>query len=128
MTQNWFVLPPVQEYYYRTKNLSYKSLPPLRNDCIGGSGLLAMDLLYPKPNAEIFIPRELDGSPGQALFQVAHRSANSIIYWHLDGEYLGFTQKTHHLSLSAPAGTHLLTLVDEDGEILSQSFKIISNP
>ncbi len=128
ITQNWFVLPPVQEYYYRTKNLSYKSLPPLRNDCIGGSGLLAMDLLYPKPNAEIFIPRELDGSPGQALFQVAHRSANSIIYWHLDGEYLGFTQKTHHLSLSAPAGTHLLTLVDEDGEILSQSFKIISNP
>ncbi|HCM75470.1 MAG TPA: penicillin-binding protein 1C, partial [Cytophagales bacterium] len=49
ITQNWFVLPPVQEYYYRTKNLSYKSLPPLRNDCIGGSGLLAMDLLYPKP-------------------------------------------------------------------------------
>jgi penicillin-binding protein 1C len=125
---NWFVLPPVQEYYFRTKNLSYKTLPPVRSDCGGGSRLIAMDLVYPKPNASIFIPRELDGSFGLVLFQAAHRSSSSTIYWHLDGEYIGATRKSHQLSLSAASGAHLLTLVDDDGEILTESFMILSNP
>ena len=125
---NWFVLPPVQEYYFRTKNLSYKPLPPVRSDCGGGSRLMAMDLVYPKPNASIFIPRELDGSSGLVLFQAAHRSSSSTIYWHLDGEYIGATRKLHQLSLSAASGAHMLTLVDGDGEILTQSFTILSNP
>lgn len=125
---NWFVLPPVQEYYFKSKNLSYKPLPPLRSDCAGGSRLVAMDLIYPKPGASIFIPRELDGTPGRVLFQAAHRSSSSTIYWHLDGEYIGSTKKTHQLSLSAASGPHSLTLVDDDGEILTQSFIILSDP
>lgn len=125
---NWFVLPPVQEYYFRTKNLSYRPLPPIRSDCGGGSRLVAMDLVYPKAGASIFIPRELDGSPGMVLFEAAHRSSSSTIYWHLDGEYIGSTQKTHHLSLSTSAGVHSLTLVDNEGEILTQSFTVLSNP
>ncbi|MBX2943145.1 MAG: penicillin-binding protein 1C [Cyclobacteriaceae bacterium] len=125
---NWFVLPPVQEYYFRSKNISYKPLPPLRSDCGGGAKLVAMDLVYPKQGASIFIPRELDGTPGRVLFQAAHRSSSSTIYWHLDGEYIGFTKKTHQISLSATFGHHSLTLVDDDGEILTQSFTILSNP
>lgn len=125
---NWFVLPPVQEYYFRSKNISYKPLPPLRSDCGGGAKLVAMDLVYPKQGASIFIPRELDGTPGRVLFQAAHRSSSSTIYWHLDGEYIGFTKKTHQISLSATFGHHSLTLVDDDGEILTQSFTILLNP
>ncbi|GAB1445915.1 hypothetical protein MASR2M41_16510 [Flammeovirgaceae bacterium] len=125
---NWFVLPPVQEYYFRSKNISYKPLPPLRSDCGAGAKLVAMDLVYPKQGASIFIPRELDGTPGRVLFQAAHRSSSSTIYWHLDGEYIGFTKKTHQISLSATFGHHSLTLVDDDGEILTQSFTILSNP
>lgn len=125
---NWFVLPPVQEYYFRAKNLSYKPLPPIRADCLGATSLIAMELVYPKPNASIFIPRELDGSSGRVLFQVAHRSATSTIYWHLDGEYIGSTKMAHQLSISAPAGVHSLTLVDDKGEMLEQKFKVISNP
>lgn len=127
-TVNWFVLPPVQEYYFRAKNLSYKSLPPIRSDCLGASGLAAMELVYPKPNASIFIPRELDGSSGSVLFQVAHRSSTSTIYWHLDGGYLGSTKMTHQLSMTAPVGVHTITLVDDKGEMLEQTFNVISNP
>ena len=124
----WFVLPPVQEYYYEPKNISYKPLPPLRRDCQGGSKWAAMDLVYPKQGAALFIPRELDGTPGKVLLQAAHRSPASTVYWHLDGEYLGSTRKMHQLSLSAPAGRHSLTLVDGDGEVLTRSFTILSNP
>lgn len=127
-TVNWFVLPPLQEYYFRSKNLSYRPLPPTRIDCVTGSNYAVMELLYPKPGASMFIPRELDGSPGRALFQVAHRSTSTTIYWHLDGEYIESTKNTHHLALSPTSGPHSLTLVDDNGEILTQSFRVLSNP
>ncbi len=63
--ENWFILPPVQEHYFRTKNLSYKSLPPFRTDCMISSPVMSMDLIYPKPSSRIFIPRELDGRLGK---------------------------------------------------------------
>ncbi len=31
--QNWFVLPPAMEWYYKSKNPSYKTLPPMRPGC-----------------------------------------------------------------------------------------------
>jgi penicillin-binding protein 1C len=123
-TVTWFVLPPVQEYYYRTKNLSYKSLPPFRRDCENPANLPAMDVIYPKLNAQIFIPRELDGQPGSALFEVAHRNHQATIYWHLDGDYLGATRGTHRLPVAPKPGKHLLTLVDDQGEVFERSFFI----
>lgn len=125
---SWFVLPPVQEYYFKSKNLSYKSVPPLRKDCANASPHDEMDLVYPKPGASIFIPRELDGTPGKVLFQAAHRSPKSVIYWHLDDQYIGFTKNNHRLTIAPPAGMHTVTLVDDAGQILTQSFKILSNP
>ncbi len=124
---DWFVLPPAQAYYFKNKNLSYKPLPPLRRDCTESS-LVAMELLYPKPGASIFIPRELDGAPGLTLFQAAHRSTEATIFWHLDGVYMGSTKKNHQISLSAAPGAHLLTLVDDKGEILTQPFQILQSP
>lgn len=119
---SWFVLPPVQEYYYRTKGLSYKSLPPFRRDCLNPSTISAMELVYPKLNARIFIPRELDGQPGSALFEVAHRNHQTTIFWHLDGNYLGSTRGTHRFAVAPKSGKHLLTLVDDEGEILERNF------
>nr|HPH47126.1 penicillin-binding transpeptidase domain-containing protein [Chryseolinea sp.] len=122
---NWFVLPPAQEYYYRQKNASYKILPPFRGDCIGTSPLASMDLIYPKPNAKIFIPRELDGKLGSAVFELAHRNNTTTVYWHLDGHYVGSTQKSHRLALKPTLGKHKLTLVDEKGESLEELFEVL---
>ena len=89
---SWFVLPPAMEWYYKSKNPTYKELPPLRSDC-ETNGLNAMEIIYPKQFSKIYVPVELDGSMGKTIFQVAHRKANAIIYWHLDGNYIGSTQK-----------------------------------
>lgn len=125
---NWFVLPPVQAYYYKTKNLSYRTLPQAKPGCNISDQMAAIDLIYPKGDASIFVPREIDGTPGKALFQAAHRNSQSTVYWHLDGDFIGSTRKIHQLALSADPGVHNLTLVDDKGEILSQSFQIISAP
>ncbi len=125
-SQTWFVLPPVQEYYYRDHHLSYRSLPPLRKDCADAAGIVAMDMIYPKTDSRIFIPRDLDGLPGSTVFQAAHRSPGATIYWHLDGQFIGSTTSPHRFTLSPGEGAHQLTLVDERGETLGKAFRVIS--
>ena len=120
----WFTLPPVQEFYYRNKYLSYRVLPPFREDCDQGASV-QMELIYPKLNARIFIPRDIAGNPGSAVFELAHHNPSATVYWHLDGEYLGVTKKTHHLPVNPAEGKHTLTLVDEQGQSLERRFEVI---
>lgn len=123
--KSWFVLPPAMELYYKTKNSSYAELPPFRGDC-EITGANAMEIIYPKQFSKIYVPVELDGTLGNTVFKVAHRSATSTVYWHLDNEYIGSTQGNHQLGLRPEEGQHLLTLVDESGETLVQRFEIVS--
>ena len=123
---SWFILPPTQDFYYRSRNTTAKTLPPFRQDCIVSSPVISMDLIYPKPNAKILIPRELDGNPGNAVFELAHRNPSATVHWHLDGSYLGSTQKRHNFSVNPSVGKHTLVLVDENGEALEEHFEVLS--
>ncbi|HEX5171772.1 MAG TPA: penicillin-binding protein 1C [Cyclobacteriaceae bacterium] len=123
---NWFVLPPVQEYYYRPKNISYKVLPPVRQDCQVQGNITNMDLIYPRPDSKIFIPKELDGSAGSSIFELAHRDPNSTVYWHVDGVFIGATFQKHQMAIQSGKGNHVLTLVDDTGEILERAFHVLS--
>ncbi|MFZ5999771.1 MAG: penicillin-binding protein 1C [Bacteroidota bacterium] len=125
--KTWFVLPPVQEYYYKSHHASYKALPPYRADCYNPSSIAAMDLIYPKWNSKIFVPRGIDGTPGQAIFQVVHRDPSAAVYWHIDGKFVGSTQNSHKLPFSLADGEHQLTLVDAAGETLERRFSVISS-
>jgi penicillin-binding protein 1C len=48
------------------------------------------------------------------------------VYWHLDGEYIGSTKKSHHLPINPGEGKHVLTVIDEQGELLERHFEVIS--
>jgi penicillin-binding protein 1C len=122
----WFVLPPVQEYYYRSKNISYQVLPPFRDDCQPPDAASNMELVYPKAGTKIFIPTELDGSKGSSLFELAHRNPASTVYWHIDGVFIGTTQKRHQMAIQSATGNHTLTLVDDRGEVLERRFNVLS--
>lgn len=125
-SESWFILPPVQEYYYKSRHMSYRSLPPLRKDCADPAVITGMDMIYPKTDSKIFIPRDLNGVVGSTVFQAAHRNPQATIYWHLDGQFIGATSKQHRLTLSPSEGAHQLTLVDEQGETLEKGFDVIS--
>ncbi len=122
----WFVLPPVQEWYFRNKNPFYKVLPPFRPDCLACQERKNMDIIYPKNNSIIYIPVDLDGKPGSTVFKVAHRNAETNVYWHLDGQFIGTTSRVHQMALTPTQGKHLLTLVDQNGENLTIRFEILS--
>ncbi len=127
MQVSWFILPPVQEHYYKPKNVSYKPLPPFKSGCETTQSLAAMELVYPKANARIFIPRELQGASGGSVFELAHRNAEVQVYWHLNGEYIGSTLKSHRMALNPGVGKHTLILVDAHGEVIEREFQVLSD-
>jgi penicillin-binding protein 1C len=126
-SEYWFVLPPIQEYYFKKRNLSYAVLPPFKSGCSDPFAVASMDIIYPRPYARIYVPRELDGEQSQTIFEVAHRSSNATVYWHLDGNFVASTRKSHHLALAPTAGRHILTIVDDSGLSLERTFTVLSD-
>jgi len=120
----WFVLPPAQEWYYKTKNMDYKPLPPIHPDCMGSEGQRQMELIYPQQNLTVVLPRQLDGSPGQAVFRAAHRRKGAVIFWHVDDQFIGATEAPHQIPVSPAAGSHHLTLVDDNGNTITEKFSV----
>ena len=120
----WFVLPPVQEFYYRSQDPTYQLLPTYRADCITEDDSPVMELIYPRQFTQIYVPKELDGSLGQVVFEVAHRKSETTIHWHLDEDYLASTKHIHELGFQPKSGKHNLTLVDENGNILTKVFHV----
>jgi penicillin-binding protein 1C len=123
--KSWFVLPPGQEWYYKSKNPEYRVLPPYKDGCGITNKNAAMEFIYPKHSTQIYVPVELDGKTGKTIFEVAHRSSDALIYWHLDEEYLGSTKGIHQMAISPEPGKHIITLVDQQGERIELHFEIL---
>jgi penicillin-binding protein 1C len=118
-----FVLPAVQEWYYRTGN-EYEPLPAWREGCSPDEGTPAMALIYPDDSPVIYIPYEMDGSIGRTVFEAAHRQPGTTIWWHLNDRYIGETSGIHQMSLNPQPGEYILSLVDETGDKLTHRFRI----
>ncbi len=123
--RSWFVLPPLEEHYYRKRHPGYASLPPLRADCPPDDGAPPMQLIYPKYPTRIYVPNDLGGRRSRTVFSVAHRRPATTIHWHVDEAYVGSTRQFHTLELNPEPGAHRLTLVDENGYRLEQRFEIV---
>jgi penicillin-binding protein 1C len=122
----WFVLPPAMEFYYRSKH-NYQPLPPYKQECLAtlNQDKAPMEIIYPRQGAKIYIPVEIDGSMGEAIFTATHRNTSAKIYWHLDNTYIGTTSEFHQMALRPAAGKHTITLVDEEGEEVQVTFEIL---
>jgi len=125
---SWFVLPPGEAHYYRFRSPSYEVVPPFKVGCqeVQLVEVPPMQLIYPTDSKKIFVPIDITGAPSRTVFKAAHQYPSSIIYWHLDNTYLGSTQTFHQLALKPPPGKHLLTLVDENGFQIEQSFEVVA--
>jgi penicillin-binding protein 1C len=127
-TVAWFVLPPAMEAHYRRFHAEYRPPPAFRPDCraaLGAGGSGALNFVYPREGAAVYVPIEMDGSLGRVVFEAAHRDASSRVFWHLDDEYQGETRDIHQMALAPGPGTHRLVLVDERGETASRRFTVV---
>lgn len=122
--QNWFTLPPVWEWYYKQHHPEYKLLPAFKPGC-GEDNRLPMQFVYPTMNARVYLPKQMDGSPGKMIFELVHSHPDATVYWHLDSTYLTQTQDFHKISLLPAAGKHSMTAVDDEGNTVSVSFFVV---
>jgi penicillin-binding protein 1C len=125
INEPWFILPPAMEYFYRNKHSGYKTLPPVARGCSENKSIPVMEFIYPTPNIKIFIPRDQTGQLTRVITEVVHRNPSKKIFWHLDESYIGTTQYIHQLEMLAGSGNHVLTAVDEDGNIIRCVFTVI---
>ncbi len=127
--KSWFVLPPLQEYYYRKYNSKYRPLPELREDCrqeIGDSpGFKPLELVYPAKGTVLYIPIQLNEQKSQTVFEAIHRIPETTIFWHLNDSYIGATKDFHKLPYTPKQGKHTLILVDEQGNRVERKFEVL---
>ncbi len=123
---NWFVLPPAMAYYYKIRHPDYQSLPPFDPLCLDEQDTYrTIELIYPKNNAKVYIPIQIDGEKGRVIFNAAHRNLKSKIYWWLDDVFVATTINLHQIQLNPKFGKHHITLVDDKGNRLMQVFEVL---
>ncbi|MBC7587180.1 MAG: penicillin-binding protein 1C, partial [Chitinophagaceae bacterium] len=122
--QSYFILPPTIEYYYRQKHPEYKNLPEYKQSCVLDAARV-LDIVYPDEDAKIYVPKEVTGEKGRTVFTATHRNSNAKLFWHLDDVFIATTQNFHQLALNPPAGKHIITVVDEQGNSTSRNFEIL---
>ncbi|QGY48042.1 penicillin-binding protein 1C [Maribellus comscasis] len=122
--KNWFVLPPAMEYYYKPRNPMYATLPPSKPGC--EDGIENMEFVYPREWNNLFIPTDLDGTPGQLIFELVHRQRNAKVFWQLDEKFLGTTSGIHQFAVRPESGWHILNVTDQLGNSLSRRFFVVN--
>jgi penicillin-binding protein 1C len=123
---SWFVLPPVQEWYYRKGHPSYESLPPFAEGCEQAEENFTMEFIYPTERTRVFVPVGIEEQQQEIVFEIGHRFPGQKVYWHLDNAYLGETTSNHQFAFVPEKGWHTLTVVDETGESNSVNFEVVN--
>ncbi len=119
----WFVLPPLQEYFFKTNNATYKTLPPFRTDCKKDAEN-KMDFIFPKNNGSVYLPKGFDGEVNEVVLKVAHTNPEIKIFWYVDHKYVGSTKQFHEMPLRPEPGKHNITILDENGNELKRNIEI----
>ena len=122
-TTSWFVLPPLQEYYFKNKNPFYKPLPPFRNDCAETSAI-HMEFIYPNQQNTIFLPKDFDGNTNDLILKVAHSKPDLTLYWYINDAFIGQTKDIHDIAVLPQQGDHTITVVDELGNEIKHTITI----
>lgn len=122
--KNWFILPPAMEYYYKPRNPFYSVLPKLLPGCVEEIG--TMEFVYPREWNNLFVPTDLDGTPGHLIFELVHRQKGSSVFWQMDNQYLGETRGMHQMAVHPAPGWHILNVTDQSGNRLTRRFYCLS--
>jgi len=122
----WFVLPPVQELYYKKKHPAYRTLPPFADGCKPDVGDNSIEIIYPVNNSSIYVVTDEKGEKKEIIFELGNNYSNTNIFWHLDNIFIGVTSNIHQLAFVPQKGWHTLTVVDGNGESKSVVFEVIN--
>ena len=120
---SWFVLPPLQAFYYQKNHADYRPLPPYRSDC-RQEKLAAMDFIVPKNNSVVYVPQGIDGKKQEVILEIAHTQPESQVFWYINDTYLGMTQQFHSMAIQPDPGLYRITVLDQEGNEIHRTIEI----
>lgn len=120
----FFVLPAVEESFYRSTHAHYFVLPPLAANCWQEDYSKVLHFLYPYSKAKIFLPVESNGERRALLARVATQGEREKLFWYLNNQFLGVTSKAHEMACLPVPGQHRLTVIRESGHRISTDFAV----
>lgn len=122
--KSWFVLPSVQEWYYRKYHPEYAPLPDWQSGCAPPEENSPVAIVYPNHGQKIYVPKDFNGERSRAVFKATHRNVDSEIHWHLGETYLGTTKTIHQIEVNPDPGKWQLILIDEKGYRVSRDVEV----
>lgn len=114
LTESWFVLPPLQAYYFKKSHPTYRALPPLRQDCKNDAAP-PMEFIYPKTGSRISLARNFEGKQNELVVKLAHVKPETLVFWYLNETYVAQTKDFHEIGLLPDPGKHKITALDALG-------------
>ncbi|KQB38361.1 penicillin-binding protein 1C [Flavobacterium aquidurense] len=124
VTKNWFVLPPVMAWYYKSQHIEYLPLPPFKEDC-QGTQTTTMDFIYPKANSKIYLTKNFNSQVQPVILKVAYSERDKELFWYVDDVYKTTTKTFHELPVTPSSGTHYITVVDAYGNEIRRKIEIV---
>jgi penicillin-binding protein 1C len=124
VTKNWFVLPPVMAWYYKSQHIEYLPLPPFKEDC-QGTQTTTMDFIYPKANSKIYLTKNFNSEVQPVILKVAYSERDKELFWYVDNVYKATTKTFHELPISPTTGIHYITVVDASGNEIRRKIEIV---
>jgi len=121
--KSWFVLPPLQEYYFQKNHPFYKKLPNFRKNCLSESKL-TMEFIIPKENSIIYLTKDFKGEKNYLVLKLAHSDLGTKVFWYINRTFIGITQTIHEMEIQPKIGRHLITVIDELGNEISCKIEI----
>lgn len=122
--KSWFILPPNQAYFFQLHNPFYKPLPPFRTNCMSLSKT-PMAFVNTFDGDNIFLPKNFDEEKNTLILKLKHIQPNAKVFWHLNTNFITTTQTIHEIAISPKKGEHTLIVIDEFGNELKKTFKIL---
>ena len=116
------IYPPDVTQYLREAGVIVSNSPPHQPHCPGLDEVKPLQIIYPVPNARLWIPRDFDGTLQKITFTAAHRVPDRKVFWYLDNVYMGVTEQRHKMAVNLSAGPHRLEVVDETGNRARRQF------
>lgn len=123
VSESWFSLPPLMEFYYKRTHPIYKPLPPFRNDC-KSTNAPPMEFIYPKNGSRISLTKNFEGKKNEVILKLAHAKPETEVYWYLDDRFISQTKDFHEIGLIPDLGRHKITVVDAIGNEVNVTITI----
>ena len=119
-----YIVPPLVQDIMLQGGYAVDPIPSHQPGCSHANAKGKIQLVYPVNGIRIFVPRDLDGQYEKIVFSALHQQPDSYLFWYLNGNLIGETQKDHKLAVSLDHGSYRLTIQDEEGNRESAKFSV----